>query len=139
MTQHTAIPNPGLGTFRLKGDTLKSAVKNALDLGYRHIDTAQMYGNEAEVGQAIAESSVPRDEIFLTTKVWHDTLEPDDLKKSVDESLDKLGTDYVDLLLLHWPNPEISLKETLGALNEVQERGLARNIGISNFTSALIE
>lgn len=141
MTQHTAIPNPGLGTFRLKGDTLKSAVSNALEQGYRHIDTAQMYGNEAEVGQAIAESSVPREEIFLTTKVWHDTLKPDDLKKSVDESLEKLGTDYVDLLLIHWPSPndEVPMRDYLTALREVQKAGKTRHIGVSNFTMAQID
>ena len=100
----TLIPNPGLGTFRLTGDTLRHAVTTALKLGYRHLDTAQFYGNEAEVGSAIAASSVPRSEIFLTTKVWWDRLEPVALKASVEESLSKLGTDYVDLLLIHWPS-----------------------------------
>ncbi|WP_458525976.1 2,5-didehydrogluconate reductase DkgB [Onishia taeanensis] len=141
MTQHTAIPNPGLGTFRLEGDTLKRAVTTALELGYRHIDTAQMYGNEAEVGQAIAESRVPRDEIFLTTKVWHDRLTPDALKQSVDESLAKLGTDHVDLLLIHWPSPddEVPMRDYLTALREVQKAGKTRHIGVSNFTRAQID
>ena len=141
MTQHSAIPNPGLGTFRLKGDTLKSAVSTALELGYRHIDTAQMYGNEADVGQAIAESPVPRDEIFLTTKIWHDKLAPEALKQSVDESLAKLGTEQVDLLLIHWPSPgdEVPMRDYLTALREVQQAGKTRHIGVSNFTRAQID
>ncbi|WP_168015466.1 2,5-didehydrogluconate reductase DkgB [Halomonas salinarum] len=141
MTQHTMMPNPGLGTFRLKGDTLKSAVTTALELGYRHIDTAQMYGNEAEVGQAIADSQVPRDEIFLTTKVWYDTLAPEALKQSVDESLEKLGTEQVDLLLIHWPSPndEVPMRDYLTALREVQKASKTRHIGVSNFTTAQID
>ncbi|MCO7231706.1 MULTISPECIES: 2,5-didehydrogluconate reductase DkgB [unclassified Cobetia] len=141
MTTHTAIPNPGLGTFRLEGDTLKQAVTTALELGYRHIDTAQMYGNEAEVGEAIEASPVPRDEIFLTTKVWHDKLAPEALKQSVDESLAKLGTDHVDLLLIHWPSPNdaVPMRDYLTALREVQEAGKARHIGVSNFTIAQID
>jgi 2,5-diketo-D-gluconate reductase B len=137
----STLPNPGLGTFRLKGDTLKQVIHDALALGYRHIDTAQMYENEQDVGTAIAESEVSRKSIFLTTKVWHDRLEPDSLKASVRESLDKLGTDYVDLLLIHWPSPEdaVPMADYLNALHEVQQTGQARHIGISNFTIAQVE
>jgi diketogulonate reductase-like aldo/keto reductase len=112
-------------------------VGHALGLGYRHIDTAQMYRNEAEVGQAIAGSSVPRDEIWLTTKIWPDNFRASALQRAAEESVRRLGTEP-DLLLLHWPNPSVPLSETIGALNEVRRRGLARHIGISNFTVVLI-
>ncbi|MBS9403768.1 2,5-didehydrogluconate reductase DkgB [Halomonas sp. TRM85114] len=137
----TTLPNPGLGTFRLEGDTLKQSVHAALACGFRHIDTAQMYGNEADVGAAIAESDLSREDIFLTTKVWYDRLEPQVLKASVDESLAKLGTDYVDLLLIHWPSPDdaVPMAEYLGALREVQQAGKARHIGVSNFTIAQVD
>lgn len=131
-----SLPNPGLGTFRLKGDTLKRVIHDALALGFRHIDTAQMYDNEQDVGAAIAESEVPREALFVTTKVWHDRLEPVALKASVQESLEKLGTDYVDLLLIHWPSPDdaVPMVDYLNALREVQQTGQARHIGVSNFT-----
>ncbi|MEQ6917527.1 2,5-didehydrogluconate reductase DkgB [Halomonas aquatica] len=137
----TLLPNPGLGTFRLKGDTLKQVIHDALAMGYRHIDTAQMYENEQDVGAAIAESDVPRESLFLTTKVWHDRLEPASLKASVQESLDRLGTDYVDLLLIHWPSPEdeVPMADYLNALREVQQAGQARHIGVSNFTIAQVD
>lgn len=132
----TAIPNPGLGTFRLKGDDLKSAVIEALDLGYRHIDTAQIYENEGEIGDLLATSGVDRSELFITTKVWHTNLTRDAFIPSVRESLAKLKTDYVDLLLIHWPSPdeEVPMEEYISQLLESRELGLARNIGISNFT-----
>ncbi len=135
------MPNPGFGTFRLEGDTLKQSIHAALEAGYRHIDTAQFYGNEKEVGEAIRDSSVPRSDIFLTTKVWFDNLEPTTLKASVDESLQKLGTDYVDLLLIHWPSPEneVPMVDYLTALKEVKAEGKARSIGISNFTIAQVD
>jgi 2,5-diketo-D-gluconate reductase B len=137
----TTLPNPGLGTYRLEGDTLKQSIQAALACGFRHIDTAQMYGNEADVGAAIAESGVSREDIFLTTKVWHDKLEPQALKASVDESLARLGSDYVDLLLIHWPSPgdAVPMADYLGALRDVQQAGKARHIGVSNFTIAQID
>ncbi|GEN29413.1 2,5-diketo-D-gluconate reductase B [Halovibrio variabilis] len=135
------MPNPGFGTFRLEGDTLKQSIHAALEAGYRHIDTAQFYGNETEVGEAIRDSDVPRSDIFLTTKVWFDNLEPARLKASVDESLQKLGTDYVDLLLIHWPSPddEVPMVDYLTALKEVKAEGKARHIGISNFTCEQVD
>jgi diketogulonate reductase-like aldo/keto reductase len=133
------IPAIGFGTFELEPADAESMVAHALEVGYRHIDTAQMYKNEEAVGRGLKQSGLDREDIFLTTKVWTDQFADGDLQASVRESLNKLDTDYVDLLLLHWPNPDISLKETLGALNEVREQGLARNIGISNFTTTLIE
>jgi diketogulonate reductase-like aldo/keto reductase len=133
------IPALGFGTFELEPAEAESMVAHALEVGYRHIDTAQAYNNEEAVGRGLKQSGVAREDIFLTTKVWTDQFADGDLQASVRESLSKLDTDYVDLLLLHWPNPEISLKETLAALNDVREQGLARNIGISNFTTRLID
>lgn len=132
------IPAIGFGTFELEPADAEQMVEHALTVGYRHIDTAQIYNNEEAVGRGIQNAGVPREEIFLTTKVWTDQFTDGDLQASVKASLERLGTDYVDLILLHWPNPEVSLKETLGALNAVQEQGLARHIGISNFTQGLI-
>ncbi|WP_423821247.1 aldo/keto reductase [Salinisphaera sp. SPP-AMP-43] len=132
------IPALGFGTFELDSEQAESMVEHALKVGYRHIDTAQAYNNEDAVGRGIKNSGVAREDIFLTTKVWTDRFTDGELQKSAQESLDRLGTDYVDLMLLHWPNPDVSLKETLNALNEIQDKGLARNIGISNFTSRQI-
>ncbi|MFC4350448.1 aldo/keto reductase [Fodinicurvata halophila] len=132
------IPKIGFGTFQLDADVARARVREALEVGYRHIDTAQMYKNEEAVGAGLRDGGVPRDEIFLTTKVWPDRFADGDLQRSAEESLERLKLDYVDLLLLHWPNPEISLSETIGALNDVRKRGLAKHIGISNFNVALI-
>ena len=121
-----SIPALGMGTWQLKGDDCTKAVETALDIGYRHIDTAQAYENELDVGKAIKNTSVPRDEFFLTTKIWTDRFEAGDLEKSLDESLSKLGTDYVDLVLLHWPNDDVSMKETLDALEKTSQNGKTR-------------
>jgi 2,5-diketo-D-gluconate reductase B len=134
------IPKLGFGTFPLKNDDARRMVAHALNAGYRHIDTAQMYGNESEVGEAIAiaNASVQREDVFLTTKVWPDNFGDGPLQKSVEESLTKLRVDAVDLLLLHWPKFDRPLDETVRALNAVHRAGLARNIGVSNFTVTLI-
>jgi diketogulonate reductase-like aldo/keto reductase len=133
------IPAIGLGTWELRGRTCARIVEQALRLGYRHIDTAQIYENEREVGEGVRASGVKRDEIFLTTKVWTSHFAPNDLERSAKESLVRLRLTEVDLLLLHWPNPQVPLAETLGALARVKQQGLARHIGVSNFTVALIE
>ncbi|RRN65789.1 aldo/keto reductase [Caulobacter sp. 602-1] len=133
------MPALGFGTWQLENGTAVPLVEKALAVGYRHIDTAQIYGNERDVGAGIRNSGVKRDEIFLTTKVWIDKFHDGDLQRSAEKSLEKLGVDHVDLLLLHWPKPEAPLAETLKALNEVQSRGLTRAIGLSNFPSALLE
>ena len=130
-----AMPVIGLGTWRLQGGAAQQMVEQALELGYRHIDTAQIYGNEQDVGAALAATGVSRAEIFLTTKVWIDHFAEGDLQRSLDESLGKLGVPQVDLLLLHWPKPRPALAETMAALNDVRNRGLARAIGLSNFPS----
>lgn len=136
-----SIPAFGLGTFRLKDDVVIVSVKTALELGYRAVDTAQIYDNEAAVGQAIAESSVPREEIFITTKIWTENLSKEKLIPSLKESLKKLRTDYVDLTLVHWPSPNnaVSVEEFMHALLEAKKQGLTREIGISNFTIPLME
>ena len=136
-----AIPAFGLGTFRLKDDVVIASVKTALELGYRTIDTAQIYDNEAAVGQAIEESAVPRDELFITTKIWIENLSPDKLIASLEESLQKLRTDYVDLTLIHWPSPNdtVAVEAFMPALLEAKKQGLTRQIGISNFTIPLME
>lgn len=133
--QNIQIPKLGLGTWLLRDSPCVEAVKKALAVGYRHIDTAQIYENESEVGQAIATSGVPRDELFLTTKIWRDNVSEKLLEPSLDESLKKLKTDYADLLLIHWPVDEIPLDETMEALQKVQQKGKARLIGVSNFTT----
>lgn len=132
------IPALGFGTFRMPGPDVLRIVPHALKLGFRHVDTAQIYGNEAEVGEAMAGSGVARGDVFLTTKVWVEHYKHDAFLKSVDESLKKLRTDYVDLLLLHWPNEAVSLAEQIGALNEVKQAGKVRHIGVSNFTTAMM-
>jgi diketogulonate reductase-like aldo/keto reductase len=133
------IPAIGLGTWELRGRTCARIVEQALRLGYRHIDTAQIYENEREVGDGLRASGVRRDDVFVTTKVWTSHFAPHDLERSAKESLVKLRMPEVDLLLLHWPNPHIPLAETLGALARAKQLGLTRHIGISNFTVALIE
>ena len=133
------IPAIGLGTWELRGRTCARLVEQALRLGYRHIDTAQVYENEREVGEGLRGSGVKRDEVFITTKIWTSHFTPNDLERSAKESLVKLRLTEVDLLLLHWPNSQVPLSETLGALARARQLGLARHIGVSNFTVALIE
>jgi len=134
-----SIPAIGFGTWTLKGQQASTLVEHALAVGYRHIDTAAMYANEEAVGQGIKSSSVPRDDIFLTTKVWHTDLATGDLQKSVQSSINRLGVESVDLLLVHWPSKTIPLDETIDALNDVAAKGFARHIGVSNFTVTLLK
>jgi 2,5-diketo-D-gluconate reductase B len=133
------IPAIGLGTWELRGRSCARLVEQALRLGYRHIDTAQVYENEREVGEGLRASGVRRDDVFVTTKIWTTHFAPNDLERSTKESLAKLRLSEVDLLLLHWPNPQVPLAETLGALARVKQLGMSRHIGVSNFTVALIE
>ncbi|NVI85196.1 2,5-didehydrogluconate reductase DkgB [Janthinobacterium sp. BJB401] len=137
-TNHTAIPEIGLGTFRLQGQVVIDSVTTGLDVGYRHIDTAQIYGNEAEVGQAIAASAVPRDELFVTTKIWIENLQRDKLIPSLKDSLHKLRLEHLDLTLIHWPSPQdaIPVADYMAALAEAKTQGLTKAIGVSNFTNA---
>jgi len=131
------IPLIGLGTWNLRGSTCVRMVEQALRLGYRHVDTA--YDNEREVGEGLRASGLARDQAFITTKIWPSHFAARELERAVKESLARLQLAEVDLLLLHWPNPQIPLRETLGALGKVKRMGLARHIGVSNFTVALID
>ena len=133
------IPVLGFGTWTLDDAEAEKMVAAALESGYRHIDTAAMYGNETGVGRALSSAGCDRDELFLTTKVWHDQLQEGALQASVKQSLDKLAVDYVDLILVHWPSATTPLEETVNALNDVRQNGLAKHIGVANFTSSLIE
>lgn len=133
------MPRIGFGTSQISGRACSEIVKTALGLGYRHIDTAQAYGNEDDVGRGIAQSGVKREEIFLTTKVWRSSLDAKGVKRSTAESLDRLGTAYVDLLLVHWPNDSIPMGETLAAFAELKTAGKTRHIGVSNYTMRHLE
>src|SRR6516225_10762230 len=132
------IPVVGLGTWDLRGRTCARVVEQALRLGYRHIDTAEMYGNEREIGEGLRASGVKREDVFITTKVWQDHLAPREFERATKESLAKLRLSEVDLLLIHWPNPRILLADTIGALTRMKREGLTRHIGISNFTVDLV-
>jgi 2,5-diketo-D-gluconate reductase B len=136
--QGIEIPKLGFGTFKLRGDACAEGVRDALELGYRHIDTASAYGNEAQVGWGLEHSGVERGSIFLTTKLWHDGLRAAAVREQVERSLRDLGTDYVDLLLIHWPNEQVPLAETLGAMTALQEAGRASHLGVSNFPPRLV-
>jgi diketogulonate reductase-like aldo/keto reductase len=133
------IPALGFGTFRMSDEEVARVLPEALRLGFRHVDTAQIYKNEAAVGDVLASSGIPRTDIFLTTKVWVDRVGHEAFIASVEESLAKLKTDYVDLLLLHWPQSEMPLADRIGALNELKKAGKVKNIGVSNFSVPLIQ
>jgi 2,5-diketo-D-gluconate reductase B len=134
----TRVPALGFGTWLITGEDAAESVRDALEIGYRQIDTARGYENEREVGRGIADSGVPRDEIFLTTKVPPDEATAAEVERAAEQSLERLGVDRVDLLLLHWPNPDVPLEETLTAMNAVREDGRARHIGVSNFPAGLL-
>lgn len=132
------IPALGFGTFRIPGPEILNILPVALKVGFRHVDTAQIYGNEAEVGEVLKNSGIPRGDIFLTTKVWVDKFANKDFIPSVDESLKKLKTDHVDLLLLHWPKSPVPLADQIGSLNALVDAGKVRHIGVSNYNTALM-
>ena len=132
------VPSLGLGTYRLTGETCVRAVERALSIGYRHVDTAQMYDNEREVGRGIQDAGIDRAEIFLTTKVWPSDFAHDRVIRKSKESLKKLRTGYVDLLLMHWPGEGVPLEETLGAMRELQDEGSVMHVGVSNFSPSLV-
>lgn len=137
--QSEKVPALGLGTYQLTGRDCARAVEQALSIGYRHIDTAQMYGNENEVGQAMQSSGVERGEIFLTTKIWPSDFAHDRAIEKTHDSLKKLRTEYVDLLLMHWPSSSIPHQETLEAMRELQDEGKVRHVGVSNFSPRQVE
>ena len=137
-TKGIRLPRLGLGTFRMQGDVCRAAVESALDLGYRHIDTAEMYGNEDAIGAAIAASRVARQDLHVTTKVWNENLAPDAIRRAFDASLNKLRLDHVDLYLVHWPSKHMNLPAMFETLVELQEEGRTRAIGVANFNIALL-
>jgi 2,5-diketo-D-gluconate reductase B len=139
VVQGVEVPKLGYGTWQVTGQAAEDGVADALAIGYRHIDTARAYKNEDEVGKGLKAAGVDRGDVFLTTKIWTEEFAHGDLIAAVEDSLRRLQTDYVDLLLLHWPNPDVPLAESLGAMVEVKDRGLIRNLGVSNFPSALVE
>jgi len=133
------VPAVGLGTWQLTGPECYETVSTALDLGYRHVDTAQLYDNEREVGRAIADADVDRDDVFLTTKVSPRNAGYDALIESTEASLERLGTEYVDLLLLHWPNPLVSVESTMAAMDHLVDRGEVSHVGVSNFPQVFLD
>jgi 2,5-diketo-D-gluconate reductase B len=138
-TQGISLPRLGFGTFRMQGDVCRAAVESALGLGYRHIDTSEMYGNEDAIGPAIAESGVARKDLHVTTKVWPDNLAPDAIRRSFDTSLQKLRLDHVDLYLVHWPSKNMNLAAVIETLLKLKEQGRTRAIGVANFNLALLK
>jgi len=139
LNDKTKIPQIGLGTWKLTGREGQQAIAQAIDMGYRHIDTAYHYNNHEVVGEAIASSNARRDEIFITTKIWHDHLQKEALDQQFKESLEQLGMDYVDLLLVHWPNQSVPTAETLQAMQDHKQAGRVEAIGVSNFTISLLD
>jgi 2,5-diketo-D-gluconate reductase B len=137
--QGISLPRLGLGTFRMQGDVCRAAVESALALGYRHIDTAEMYGNEDAIGAAIASSSIARKDLHITTKVWNENLAPDAIRRAFDASLKKLRLDQVDLYLVHWPARNMNLPAMFETLMKLKEQGRARAIGVANFNIALLK
>ncbi|MBW3661712.1 MAG: aldo/keto reductase [Actinobacteria bacterium] len=131
--QGETVPALGFGTWELRGPDCREGVRHALELGYRHIDTARKYGNETEVGGGISDSGIPREEIFLVTKVPASALDRDSVTAATEASLRELGTDHLDLLLIHQPSSDVPLEETLGAMREQQDAGRVRHLGVSNF------
>ena len=136
--QGVEVPKLGYGTWLVEGEDAYDGVLDALELGYRHVDTARAYGNEREVGRAIADAGVPREELWLTTKVWYEHADPAVLARVFERQLADLRVERVDLLLLHWPTLDTPLARTLGAMDALREQGLTRHIGVSNFPSALL-
>ncbi|MFL6836467.1 MAG: aldo/keto reductase, partial [Bradyrhizobium sp.] len=138
-TQGVGLPKLGLGTFRMQGDTCRAAVESALALGYRHIDTAEMYANEDAIGAAIAASGIARRDLHVTTKVWHENLAPDAIRRAFAASLKRLRLDSVDLYLVHWPSRNMNLPAIFETLMKLKEEGRTRAIGVANFTTALLK
>ncbi|MCU4753691.1 aldo/keto reductase [Halobacteria archaeon AArc-curdl1] len=134
-----AVPAIGLGTYRLRGSECRETVQTALEIGYRHIDTAEFYENQAEIGAAIDAATVPREALFVTTKVWKTNLEAEAVHRSFTNSLEALDLEYVDLLLIHWPNENVPVEQTLEAMNHLQAEGLVRHVGVSNFSVTQLE
>ncbi len=139
LKNNAQIPQLGLGTFKLQGQSGVRAVASALEIGYRHLDTAAMYGNHKEVGQALQNSGINRSDVWITSKVWRDSLQYDAVLRECDRALAELGTDYLDLYLIHWPNEDVPLADTLRAFGQLLNSGKIRNAGVANFTIARLK
>ena len=137
-TSHLTMPAIGLGTWPMKGAECEGAIETALGMGYRHIDTAEMYGNEVEVGRALAANVVPRGDVFLTSKGWWDKPDGPALRAACEASLERLKTPYLDLYLIHWPSPQLNLASALEGLARIKADGLARAVGVANFPAGLL-
>lgn len=133
-----AVPSVGIGTWRVSNDDAPGVIRTALEVGYRHIDTARGYENERGVGQGVRDSGLPREQVFVTTKVRREDARPDDVRRSVTQSRNDLGLEYIDLVLLHWPNPDVPVEQTIEALNALREEGQTREFGVSNFPPGLL-
>ncbi len=133
------VPVLGLGTFSLKGQACRTSVTDAISIGYRHIDTAKMYDNEEDVGHGIKDAAIDRDDLFVTTKIWHTDLTQSGITAGLEDSLQKLQLDYVNLTLIHWPSDDMNLKECLETLMELQQQSKTRLIGVSNFPASLVK
>jgi 2,5-diketo-D-gluconate reductase B len=134
----TRMPRLGFGTWPMRGAECERAVESALEIGYRHVDTAEMYGNEQAVGAALRASGLPREALYLTTKVWNDKPRGAEIRRAAEASLRRLGQSYVDLYLVHWPSPQLDLPDALRALARLREEGLARAVGVANFPLGLL-
>ena len=134
-----SLPKLGLGTFRMQGDVCRAAVESALGLGYRHLDTAEMYGNEEAIGAALATSRIARNDLHITTKVWNENLAPDAIRRAFDASLKKLRLDQIDLYLVHWPAGNMNLPAMFETLMKLKQEGRTRAIGVANFNIALLK
>lgn len=139
LTGGNQIPQLGLGTFKLQGSSGVRAVKSALQMGYRHLDTAAMYGNHKEVGEALQQSKINRSDVWITSKVWRDSLQYDTVLRECDQALSELGTNYLDLYLIHWPNEDIPITDTFRAFKRLLDEGKIRNAGVANFTVARLK
>jgi len=137
-TQGVSIPRLGFGTFRMPGGGVQPVVESAIEVGFRHFDTAAMYDNEEGVGSALRQSGQPRADFFVTTKVWHDMLQPSRIRTAFDASLRKLGLDYVDMYMVHWPTPDMDMTGIMKALQSLRDEGLARSIGVCNFNMPML-
>jgi 2,5-diketo-D-gluconate reductase B len=137
--QGATVPALGFGTFRMKGGECAAAVARAITIGYRHLDTAEIYENEEAVATGIRESGIDRGELFVTTKAWMEDLSPTGIQKSLKGSLRRLGTDYIDLWLVHWPNPAFPMRDTISAMLEAVSAGRVKHLGVSNFPVALFQ
>lgn len=134
LNEESNIPILGFGTWQLEGEQCEKSVSTALETGYRHIDTAEMYQNQKEIAKAVKDSGIKREDLFITSKVWRDNLKKEDLINACKKTLEELNTDYLDLYLIHWPNRDIPIEESLESMQELYEENLIRAIGVSNFT-----